>query len=81
MRHYTRHFAGTTPYTLLAVSHNKTIHSDLLFWFNKPYFLYDQCIYLGYSMQAMYICPEALLNCHGHVADQFIVVKIKISLI
>jgi len=73
MCHYTGHFTGATPYTLLAVSHNKTIHGSLLFWFNKPYFLYEQCIYLGCSAQAMYICPEALLNGHAHVADQFIV--------
>jgi hypothetical protein len=72
MRHHTRHFTGTAPNTLLAVSHNKTIHGNLLFWFNKPWFLYEQCIYLGYSGRAMYICTEALLNCHAHVADQFI---------
>jgi hypothetical protein len=31
VRHHTGHFAGATPYTLLAVSHNKTIHGTPVF--------------------------------------------------
>jgi hypothetical protein len=44
MRHYTGHFAGATPYTLLAVSHNKTIHGvffsgliNLIFYMNNVF--------------------------------------------
>jgi len=72
MRHHTRHFAGTTSNTLLAIRHNKTIHGTLLFWFNKPYFLYDHFIYRGSTTQAMFICPDRLSICHELVADQFI---------
>jgi hypothetical protein len=35
VRHHAGHFAGTAPYTLLAVGHNKTIHNDTCFWFNN----------------------------------------------
>jgi hypothetical protein len=35
MRHYAGNFAGVAPNTLLAVSHNKTIHNDTCFWFNN----------------------------------------------
>ncbi|AMO47822.1 Hypothetical protein AKI40_1407 [Enterobacter sp. FY-07] len=70
--HYARHFAGTTSYTLLAIRHNKAIHGTLLFWFNKPCFLYEHCIYRGSFTLAMYNCPDRLSICHELVADQFI---------
>jgi hypothetical protein len=35
VRHHTRDLTGTTPYALLAVGHNKTIHNDTCFWFNN----------------------------------------------
>ncbi|ABV11487.1 hypothetical protein CKO_00324 [Citrobacter koseri ATCC BAA-895] len=39
--HYASDLTGMASQALLAIGHNKTIHGVLLFWWQKPYSLYE----------------------------------------